>query len=104
MRLIAILLGAMALLPSGIAAADKSDDRIAKLIASTDGTSKERAFKVKSVDEEYRVLRELGLSPVQQSLVIGDDQKPYDLIEATDSQGSSRQLWFDISSFFGKGL
>ena len=102
MRLIAILLGAMALFPSGIAVADKPDNRVGKFIASTDGASKEGAFKVKSVDEEYRILRELGLRPVQQSLVTGDDHKPYDLIEATDSQGSSRQVWFDISSFFGK--
>lgn len=76
-------------------------DRIAALIASTDGATKETAFKVKSVDEEYQILRALHYQPGVQSLIIGDDHHPYDMLEVTAADGTKHQLWFDIQSFYG---
>ena len=86
--------------PAGVMAKDKID-RIEKLIASTDGATKATAYKVKSVDEEYQILRALHLEPEQQDLVIGDDKHPYDVLTAVAEDGAKRQLWFDIKSFYG---
>ena len=81
---------------------DRQADRIASLIATTDGATKETAFKVKSVDEEYQILRALHCRPGKQSLIIGDDNHPYDILEVTTPEGANRQLWFDIKSFYGR--
>jgi hypothetical protein len=95
--LAAILLLAV---PTGVIARDKTD-RIEKLIASTDGATKATAYKVKSVDEEYQILRALHLKPEQQDLVIGDDKHPYDMLTVIAEDGAKRKLWFDIKSFYG---
>ena len=93
------------LVQPGLALAkDRQADRIASLIAATDGATKETAFKVKSVDEEYQILRALHCRPGVQSLIIGDDNHPYDMLEVTAPDGAKRQLWFDIKSFFGHEL
>lgn len=81
---------------------DKQADRIASLIAASDGATKETAFKVKSVDEEYQIVRALHCRAGGQSLIIGDDNHPYDMLEVTTPDGAKRQLWFDIKSFFGR--
>jgi hypothetical protein len=78
-------------------------DRIDRIMADTDGKTRETAYKVKSVREEYEILRRLKLRPNEQSLVIGDDNKPYDMLIAIDpATGSKVELWFDIGSFYGK--
>jgi len=93
-----------ALMPVCVHAADKHD-RIATLIAGTDGLTRQTAFKVKSVDEEYQVLAALGLKAEQQDLIMGDDGHPYDMLTAVDPRtGAKREVWFDIKSFFGKEL
>jgi len=75
--------------------------RIAALLAKSDGSTRAAAIKVRSVDEEYRILAALGLRPKSQAL-ISDAGGTYDLLTATDPRtGAERQLWFDISSFFG---
>lgn len=78
-------------------AADQSDPVKA-------GATRETAIPVHSVAEEYQLMRKMGLTPNRQSLVMGDDGKPYDVIDCVDATGAARQLWFDISSFFGKGF
>ena len=90
--------------PGAAFANDKQGDRIASLIAATDGATRETAFKVKSVGEEYQILRALHYQPGVQSLIIGDDHHPYDMLEVTTPDGTKRQLWFDIGSFFGHEL
>jgi hypothetical protein len=85
----------------GTATAKEKQGRIEKLIASTDGASKATAYKVKSVDEEYRILRALGLKPEKQSLIVGDDGHPYDKLTVVAEDGTKRELWFDIKSFYG---
>ena len=77
-----------------------SPERIAKILSRGDGISQQTAYKVKSVREEYQVVAALGLEPGSQSLVVNN--KPYDVIEATDPRtGAKRDVWFDISSFYG---
>jgi hypothetical protein len=81
------------------------NDRIAKVMGKTDGKTRETAYKVKSVDDEYEILRRLGLRPNGQSLVMDDKGHPYDMLQAVDpATGKEVELWFDIGSFFGKGL
>ncbi len=97
-----LLLLALIAVPLSAHARDDSD-RIAQLIASTDGRTKETAFKVKSVAEEYQILAALKLKPGSQDLIIGPDRHPYDMLTATDSAtGADREVWFDIKSFYGK--
>ena len=97
-----LLLAAFLLLSApGTATAKEKQGRIEKLIASTDGASKATAYKVKSVDEEYQILRALRLKPEQQSLIMGDDGHPYDRLTVVGEDGTKRELWFDIKSFYG---
>lgn len=74
---------------------------IAAIMAQADGTTQETAYKVPGVPDEYAVLKALGLKPGLQSLLILDG-KPYDVIEAEAPDGTTRKVWFDISSFFGR--
>ena len=72
---------------------------IAKILSRADGHSKEMAYKVSSVQEEYQIMRALGLTIRLQALV--EDKKPYDLFKAVDpATGAERDVWFDISSFY----
>lgn len=69
-----------------------------------DGRDAANAIKVSSVDEEYVILRRLGLKPQMQSLMMIDG-RPYDMISVVDPRtGKKREVWFDIGSFFGKGF
>jgi hypothetical protein len=75
--------------------------RIASLLASTDGITAERAFHVRSIREEYEILGALHLCFTMQALV-EQGRHPYDVLTTIDpSTGVARDLWFDISSFFG---
>lgn len=72
---------------------------IAKILSRADGRSKETAYKVSSVQEEYQIMRALGLTIKLQALV--EAKKPYDLFTAVDpATGAERDVWFDISSFY----
>ena len=78
----------------------KISKRIAKVMAERDGNSCATGYKVRSVGEEYQVLAALQLEPRQQALVSG--KKPCDLLTAFDPKtGREREVWFDISAFFG---
>jgi hypothetical protein len=79
-------------------------DRIDKILATRDGKSEATAYKVKSVGDEYKVLARLNLRPGTQAL-IRRGAKAYDLLTATDPvTGTSKQIWFNISSFYGSGF
>src|SRR3954471_3135143 len=70
--------------------------------AGKDGHDAANAIKVGSVDEEYAILRRLGLKPKMQSLMMIEDH-PYDMLRVVDPRtGRERDIWFDIQSFFGK--
>jgi len=69
------------------------------------GNSFENAISVKSISEEYAWLRRnyAGFTFLQQSLVF-DNGKPYDVLKIITSTGKTKSIYFDISSFFGKGF
>jgi hypothetical protein len=70
--------------------------------AVADGRDAANAIKVGSVAEEYAIMRRLGLEPRMQSLMMIDNH-PYDMIRVADPRtGKTREIWFDIQSFFGK--
>ncbi len=67
------------------------------------GSTKETAYKVNSIAEEYAIMRKLGLRVGMQALIMGEDGHPYDMLSGTDpNTGEKRDVWFDIKSFFGK--
>jgi hypothetical protein len=79
--------------------------RTAKILSKGDGLTRDTAFRVRSVSEEYAILRTFGLEAGKQSLVVGKNGKAYDVLTATDPRsGATVELWFDVSSFFGQGF
>ena len=82
---------------------EKPSGRVAKILQSGDGRTKTTAFKVKSVQEEYQILRVYGLEPGIQALDVEPDGRAFDSLTAKNPRtGVEVELWFDISSFFGK--
>ncbi|WP_088309098.1 DUF4919 domain-containing protein [Novosphingobium sp. B 225] len=82
----------------------KVSKRLAKILAKSDGRTQATAYKVSSVADEYAIMRVLGLQSEQQALIIPKG-KAYDRLTATDpNTGAKREVWFDISSFFGRGF
>jgi len=74
------------------------------VIASANGTGPDDAYVVESVAQEYEVLRLLGLQSQSQSLHVIDG-RPFDVLTATDPETKeARQVWFDISRFFGRSM
>jgi len=72
------------------------------VLASATGTGPDDAYVVYSVEQEYEVLRLLGLRRDSQALHMIDGQA-FDVLTATDPQtGEARDVWFDISRFFGR--
>jgi predicted Zn-dependent protease len=76
---------------------------------SNDGSSYEKAIVIeeksekKGVDAEYAWLRQNypGCRVGKQALNF-KDKKPYDILTITTAEGETRQIYFDISNFFGK--
>lgn len=69
------------------------------------GSTRETAYKVKNIGEEYAIMRKLGIKVDMQSLVMGEGGHPYDVLSGTEVKtGEKREIWFDIKSFFGKEL
>lgn len=73
---------------------------IAKIMARGDGRTPETAYKISGVEDEYQVMALLGLEVSSQSLVVLG--KPYDVLKATDAEGRTRKIWFDVSKFYGR--
>lgn len=74
--------------------------RMEKANIGRDGATAETAYKVQSVREEYQIARALGVRTRSQALV-EQDGKMFDVLSGTDADGKKRELWFDISAFFG---
>jgi len=99
---LALLFAAPVAAPVWAPAQQVSSGRIAKILKTGDGKTQETAYQVKSVGEEYQVIRSLGLQPKEQALII-NGKKSYDLMTVIDPKtGEKIEIWFDISSFFGK--
>ena len=72
------------------------------VLASASGTGPDDAYVVSSVAQEYEILRMLGLERASQSLHTLNG-KPFDVLTATDPETEeTREVWFDISRFFGR--
>lgn len=68
-----------------------------------DGLTIERAVKAKSVDFEYAwVEKHYPGSRVTGQVLLTKNRIPYDKLEVVSSEGKKIELYFDISSFFGK--
>jgi hypothetical protein len=68
-----------------------------------DGSSVEKAIVVASVDAEYQWLKKKypGHKVNRQALLL-KEKKPYDMLSITTKDGKTLDVYFDISSFFGK--
>ena len=77
--------------------------------SANDGSSYEKAIIIEKknekdgVAEEYKWLREHypGYTMGSQSLNY-KDKKPYDILHITTKDGEKKDVYFDISKFFGK--
>ena len=70
------------------------------ILMSGDGQTKETAYIVLRVNEEYSILALLGLKSESQSL-IHDDDKVYDVFEAAHIEtGEKYKVYFDITVVF----
>jgi hypothetical protein len=78
--------------------------------AGGDGSSIERAItlldaktETAGVDAEYVVLGYFfpGYRKVSQGLLTGPDNRPYDVL-TVEKNGKQRDIYFDISNFFGQ--
>lgn len=76
------------------------DGLLNSIKGSVDGKSKEKAFEVISINEEYGLIRSLGLRPIQQGLQ-EDKGHFYDVITVIDPQTNQQsQLYFNIDKPF----
>ncbi|HMO82210.1 MAG TPA: DUF4919 domain-containing protein [Pyrinomonadaceae bacterium] len=69
------------------------------LFLSGDGRSPETAYYVLSIPEEYRVMRELGLTVTVQSLLRVKGQA-FDVLSGKDAKGNEVSVYFNICFFF----
>ena len=68
--------------------------------ASVDGKSPEKAFEVISINEEYGLIRSLGLRPIGQALV-EDKGRRFDAITVVDPKTNQEsQIYFNIDKPF----
>ncbi|MGH6786921.1 MAG: hypothetical protein ACREBO_08820, partial [Novosphingobium sp.] len=66
---------------------------VAKALAKADGQTRETAIKVRSVGQEYEIIRALGYAPQVQSLVM-EGGKTYDRLDVVHAKtGDKRSFW-----------
>jgi hypothetical protein len=78
---------------------EKADLILQSIILSGDGKSLDTAYEVINIIEEYAVLEHLALEKGDQDL-IEKDGRFYDLIISKNTEGESRNVYFDISIFY----
>jgi hypothetical protein len=72
------------------------------ITSERDGQSKETAWRVVSIPEEYFIMDMAGMRLTTQALV-ADGPRQYDRMSVT-VDGQPRTVWFDITDFFGHEL
>lgn len=84
-------------------ASGKASSSAIQAVHEMDGSSFEKAIPVKSIDEEYDWVagHYPGSKFLGQTLVF-KDKKPFDRLRIVLSDGSEKDVYFDISKFFGK--
>ena len=73
------------------------------IFATGDGNSARTAYRILSIHEEYVVASVLDLKVDSQRL--NTEGGYYDVMKVIDPKtGESREIWFDISAFFGRKM
>lgn len=69
-----------------------------------DGSSFEKAIKVGSVEQEYKIVREkcADCQLKSQGLSFNDKDEPFDVLTFTKPNGEEIKFYFDISKFYGR--
>ena len=69
-----------------------------------DGSSFEKAIKVSSVEQEYKIVQEkcLNCQFKSQGLSFNEKDKPFDILTFTKPSGEEIKFYFDISKFYGR--
>jgi hypothetical protein len=82
---------------------EKSPTEKPAIASERDGSSFEKAIRAASVDAEYQWLAKHypGYRMRMQSLRM-NNRKPFDVLSITTKDGKALDVYFDISSFFGK--
>jgi hypothetical protein len=70
---------------------------LSAVTSTGDGSSKERAFHVISVADEYGILEIFGLSLTMQSLV-EDKGQSYDVMELKENKYGLKSMYFNITA------
>jgi len=76
-----------------------------------DGSSKEKAIiisgaksELEGVDAEFKFIQRLYSDyELDNQTFIGEEDKKYDLLIIKLSDGTKKDIWFDISDFYGRG-
>jgi len=59
--------------------------------------------ELEGVDAEYDYLqRKFGDFELNNQTFIGEEDKKYDLLSIKLSDGTKKEIWFDISDFYGR--
>src|SRR4051812_7238483 len=70
---------------------------------TADGSSIEKAIKVKSVPQEYQIVKTLCPNcKMNGQALISEGNKHYDVLDLTNEKGEVVKYYFDINSFLGK--
>ena len=78
-----------------------ADGLLTSIKGSVDGKSTEKAFEVISINEEYGLIRSLGLRPIKQAL-LEDKGHSFDAITVVDPQTNQESIiYFNIDKPFG---
>ena len=75
-----------------------------------DGSTKEKAIVIldaenefEGVDAEYVYLEnKYAEVEVESQTYIGDEDRSYDVLDIKLANGSKKEIWFDITGFYGK--
>lgn len=67
------------------------------ILSTGDGQSKETAFYITSVSDEYTFMKMIGVRPQGQALVGSDNGESFDVMDIVDDDGSEGKLYFNIT-------
>ena len=75
-----------------------------------DGSSKEKAIIILGVDSELEgvdaeydyIKRKYGYFEMDSQILLDEGDKQYDKMNISYAQGKKKELWFDITEFYGK--
>jgi len=104
-KILSLLIFALLLTGCSVTEKTQTSEPPQQEVVAENGSSFETAIPAENIPWEYAWLRENypGHEFIMQSLAF-EDGKPYDILEIKTADGETKEIYFDISSFFGKGL